>query len=501
MHYYRYSLLLAAILFTLTVIGQETGNPPLQGQLHGNFQLLFQQYNKDSLIGAQVPDEKSAMNAFGNFTYTLGGFTAGVRFESYLNSILGYPGRFKGSGIGYRYAQYKNDLVDITVGNFYEQFGSGMTLRTYWEPNLGIDNALDGVRVILTPTKGLTLKGVYGHQRLDFENRLVLTEGIVRGGDAEVFLNDLIPGLADAKTKITLGASFVSKYQSGETIQKDSLVLELPNNVGTSGVRFQAIRGPFQVSGEYVTKINDPNADNAYIYKNGTAILANANYSVKGLGINVGYKFIDNMAFRSDRDLLLFDVPINFLPAITNQHTYNLAATLYPYATVLNGEVGMMGEIFYTFKKDSKLGGKYGTQLSLNVAAANGLDTTAFTGSEGLIEGYQTNSLGFGERKYVRDINAQIKKKVNKNLTLLYTYYYFEFNSEVTPVTQTFKGIIYADIHVAEAQFKLAPKHSLRTEVQALFTEQDKKDWATIVAEYTFSPHWTIGVIDQYNYG
>ena len=43
------------------------------------------------------------------------------------------------------------------------------------------------------------------------------------------------------------------------------------------------------------------------------------------------------MQFRSDRNLQLFDVPVNYIPAITKQHTYNLAATLYPYATVVQG--------------------------------------------------------------------------------------------------------------------------------------------------------------------
>jgi hypothetical protein len=29
----------------------------------------------------------------------------------------------------------------------------------------------------------------------------------------------------------------------------------------------------------------------------------------------------------------------------------------------------------------------------------------------------------------------------------------------------------------------------------------DKGDWATILVEYTISPHWSFGFMDQYNYG
>ena len=31
--------------------------------------------------------------------------------------------------------------------------------------------------------------------------------------------------------------------------------------------------------------------------------------------------------------------------------------------------------------------------------------------------------------------------------------------------------------------------------------KQDKGDWATVLAEYTVSPHWFFSVLDQYNFG
>ena len=472
-----------------------------KGQLHGNFQVLFQQYNPDSIIGAQVPDAEAAMNAYGNFTYTYGKLTAGVRFESYQNAILGFPGRFKGSGIGSRYVRYQNDELDITVGNFYEQFGNGMTYRTYWEPNLGIDNAMDGMRVIYRPFKGFTSKAVYGQQRFDFDSRIIHGNGIVRGLDGEWAIHESFPKLQDKSIQIKLGGSFVSKYQSGTTVSRDTNVFVLPNNVGCYGGRLGLTYKDFQIQGEYVTKINDPNADNGYIYKKGHAMFANMAYSQKGFGITANAKFVDNMAFRSDRDALLFDVPINFLPAITRQHTYNVAATLYPYATVLNGETGVSGELFYTFKKGSLLGGKYSTYISLNVAAVNSLDTAHVGGREELINGYQTNSVLFGKTKFVRDINFEVRKKFSKAWSLTYVHYYFEFNTLVTPVTQDFKGLVYAHVDVADIQYKIAPKHAVRVELQSLLTQQDKGNWATALAEYTFSPHWTISILDQYNYG
>ena len=496
------TLIFIGVLASSLANAQET--PPAtenKGQLHGNVQALFQNYNPDEAIGAQVPDAKAAMNTFGNFTYTYGGLTAGLRFESYQNAILGFPNRFKGSGIGSRYVRYSADNFDITVGNFYEQFGNGLSFRTYWEPNLGIDNAMDGIRIIFKPFKGVALKTIYGQLRFDFDSRIINADGIVRGVDGEVSLNEAFVSLAEKPLKVTLGGSFTSKYQAGQTFERDSTVFTLPNNVGATTGRLGLVYKNLQFTGEYVTKINDPNADNGYIFKKGESIFMNAAYSKKGFGITASAKYVDNMAFRSDRDALLFDVPINFLPAITRQHTYNLAATLYPYATVLNGEVGVSGELFYTFKKESLLGGKYGTYVSLNVAAVNSLDTVHVGGTEELINGYEVNSYGFGDTKYVRDVNLEIRKKINKSWNVNFVHYYFEFNTLVTPVTQDFKGIVYAHIDVVDIQYKIKPKHSVRMELQSLLTEQDKGNWATALVEYTFSPHWSFAIMDQYNYG
>jgi hypothetical protein len=498
----RISIVALGLLFCSAGWSQEqSGSMDNKGQLHGNVQALFQNYNPDEAIGAQVPDAKAAMNTFGNFTYTYGQFTAGMRFESYHNAILGFPNRFKGSGIGSRYVRYNADNIDITVGNFYEQFGNGLSYRTYWEPNLGIDNAMDGVRVIFKPVKGVALKAVYGQQRFDFDSRIINGAGIIRGIDGELSVNELVKPWAEKPLKVTLGGSFVSKYQSGETFVRDFTLFNLPNNVGASAGRLGLVYKNIQVTGEYVTKINDPNADNNYIFKKGESIFLNAAFSKKGFGITASGKYVDNMAFRSDRDALLFDVPINFLPAITRQHTYNLAATLYPYATVLNGEVGLSGELFYTFKKESALGGKYGTYISLNVAAVNSLDTSHVGGRDELVNGYKVNSYGFGDTKYVRDVNFEIRKKINKEWNVNLIHYYFEFNTKVTPVTQDFKGLVYAHIDVLDVQYKFKPKHSIRAELQSLITEQDKGNWATALVEYTFSPHWSFAVMDQYNYG
>ena len=168
------------------------------GELHGNFQVDAQYYNRDSLIGAPIVKEKILSNGFMNLWYTKGNFTAGIRYENYLNVMQGFDSRYKGSGVPFRFASYKNDKLEATVGNFYEQFGSGLILRAYEERSLGYDNVFDGTRVRFQPIKGIYLKGLIARQRTFF----ALSSGIVRGFDAEINFNELVPGGDSLKTRI-----------------------------------------------------------------------------------------------------------------------------------------------------------------------------------------------------------------------------------------------------------------------------------------------------------
>ena len=89
----------------------------------------------------------------------------------------------------------------------------------------------------------------------------------------------------------------------------------------------------FFIDGEYIQKEQDPSSDNGMIYNYGHASIFNIGYSQKGFGVILSGKSADNMSYRSDRTKDLQDVFINFLPALNKTHTYNLVATLYPYAT------------------------------------------------------------------------------------------------------------------------------------------------------------------------
>lgn len=471
-----------------------------QGSISGNVETIYQYLNEDTLIGANQPDEKSLINSYANINYRNSGFKAGVRMEAYMPRILGYPDRFEGAGLGYRYFGYENDLVDITLGNFYDQYGSGLIFRAYEDRALGFDNMMNGMRLKLTPHKGVTLRTAYGRQRFSFVNgENVYSPAIVRAADLELNYNQFFPKLTEKQIRFATAGSFVSKYEPDNNIQ-----FILPENVGSYGGRFDFGYKKFFLSAEYIIKEQDPSQDNGYIYNHGKGIIINGGYSQKGLGILLSAKSIDNMSFRSDRDATLQDLTIGFIPPLTKTHTYNLVATLYPYASQPNGEVAFQADFMYNFKRGSKLGGKYGTDISLNFSTAYEpiQQTSSINPSDSSRVAYSSRLFDKSSLIYWRDINVRIDKKLNKQWKVKANYFNIVFNNDIMKLTNA-QGIIRSHIGVIEAQYKINRKHTIRAELQGLWTvdRKDRGNWATALVEYSISPDWYFSLVFQSNYG
>jgi len=471
-----------------------------QGTISGNIETIYQYLVTDTLIGANQPVEKSLVNSYANINYRNKGFKAGVRMESYLPRILGYPDRFDGSGLGYRYFGYDNDIVDITFGNFYDQFGSGLIFRSYEDRALGFDNMMNGFRIKLKPYKGISIRTVYGRQRFSFTSgQNVYSPALVRAVDAEFNLNEWFPKMEEKNLRLSIAGSFVSKYQRDNNPE-----FILPENTGSYGGRFDFGYKKFFLNAEYVIKEQDPSQDNGYIYNYGNGILINTGYSQKGFGVLLSAKSIDNMSFRSDRDAALQDLQIGFIPPLTKTHTYNLVATLYPYASQPNGEVAFQADVFYKFKRGTKLGGKYGTDLALNFSTAYEpiRRTMGISPNDSSRVTYESVIFDKSSLIYWRDINVTIEKKFNKKLKMKYNYFNLVFNNDIMKLTNE-KGIIRSHIGVIEAEYKINKTNSVRVELQKLWAadNKDRGDWATALVEYSISPDWYFSMVFQSNYG
>ena len=495
-------IIYCGLLFPALLTAQNTEKE--SGSVHGNFQIDGQYYNADSLIGAPKVSEKWLSNAFGNILYTQNKFSAGIRYESYNNVMQGFDSRYKGQGITNRFVRYRDELLDITVGNIYEQFGNGLIFRTYYEPGLLYDNSLDGISVVSNPIKGITLKGLMGKQRSFFSTG----PGIVRGCDGEVALNDVFDSLTQHwKTRINVGFSFVSKFQSDE--DPDFI---LPENVGAYSGRLLVNSGDFTFSGEYAQKENDPSATNKvqvgnstyYSYKKGEALFLSASYAKSGYSFLLQAKHIDNMDYRSDRNAGLQNLLINYLPATTRQHTYLMLA-FNPYATQPLGETGGMAEFQYKFKKGTFLGGAYGTDVTFNYAYAAGLKKTPVDDSTTHLTLYKTNYTDLG-KEYYHDFFIEVNKKFSPQWKGTFIYANQFYNRNIVQFGSPFAGYqdISADILVADLTWKYRTGSALRMEGQAFLTQNKSNpnagSWATGLLEWTPQRHFFIALLDQYNY-
>lgn len=493
--------LIATVLLLCSATGARAQGL-LGGHVTGNVQLDGQMSKADSAIGAQDVPEKLLMNARADVLYTNGDFSAGLRFEMYQNPLLGFDARYKGQGLANYFVAYNGEQLSVTAGNFYEQFGSGMILRTYEDRYLGLDNSLFGLNVQFRPVAGVILKAVAGKQRVFWE----YGEGLVRGVDGEVDLGSVIKALGESKFRATLGAGFVSKYEDDEVIAVPNSEnrLNLPLNVGAASFRADLGYGNWSLQTEYVRKGQDPSAMNGYIYRPGEALLLNLSYSQRGFSAGIQAKRIDNMGFKSVRSQSGEMLYINYLPAITKNHTYAFLS-MYPYATQVNGEQGLQADMMYKFKKGTLLGGSYGTDLHLNSSVVMGLDTTV-TGGVGT-EGYTVNG-GLGETLY-GDVSVEVAKKLSKSVKLTMTYAYQVFN----PVVENEPGSLHHNnIVVADLSWKVNKKHSLRFEGEWMGSDShydandpshnDRRagDWLMGLVEWNIGTHWFLSASDQYAY-
>ncbi|MCL5990916.1 MAG: DUF6029 family protein, partial [Bacteroidetes bacterium] len=422
-----------------------------KGNLSGNFQLDAQYYQKDSIIGAQEVKEKILSNGFLYLNYTAGNFSMGMRYETYLNPILGIDPRYKGSGIAYRFAEFKSDMINVTAGNFYEQFGSGLIFRAYEERLLGYDNAVDGVRMKFRPSDGIELTGLIGSQRSFWSNGV----GIVRGGNSRFELNTIFPDLLPLQT--TVEGSLISKYQADQ-----ESFYNLPANVLAWSGKLSVNASDFMLEGEYAYKYNDPSASNNFSFNPGKALMFTASYYPSGFGATVNFHTIDNMDFRSDRDARGNNLNLNFIPPLTKQHIYRLA-TLYPFATQLNGEIGLQAELTYTFPKNTFFGGDYGTTLSLNYSQINSMDKTPLNvdTSNGHVNTYKSSMFKFGDRLFFRDINLELTKKWAKEFKSIFTFINLVYNKDVMENESAGKyGKVNATIAIAEITYLISKSNS-----------------------------------------
>ena len=461
-------------------------------RLSGSIQSDILLPEKDDKTGADTPDGRFLTNTYLDLKATSRYVEAGARLEYLKHPLPGYENDFKGWGVPYAYLKGRYKNAELTLGSFYEQFGSGFILRSYEERSLGVDNSLQGVRLSYRPWAGVAIKALTGRQRRYWNHN----KSWMTGADVEWSIDEQCKFLRQHNTYVTLGASYVNKYEKDEVIMTDPTHrLHLPLYVNAFDVRLRVQHRSFNVLAEMAMKTQDPSHDNGYIYRNGYVAMLSGSYSKRGMSLLLQAKRSTNMAFRSRRSMEGSSSFINHLPPFTMEHTYALAA-LYPYATRPEGEWAYQAMAAYTFPKGSMMGGKYGTTAKVNFSHVHSVRRND-TGGSGT-DGYGSPFWAWGASTYYQDIDVQLEKRLCKDTKLNLMYMNQRYNQTLL---EGHGGMLRSHIFVADVKQKLAPKTTLRVEGQYLSSKDGDKDWAFGLAELSLAPHWMLTVSDLYNVG
>ena len=527
--------ILAVLVFVISVAihSQETETKSsfdkIGDRLNVSIESNGQWYLNDEKFEHFDEEERLRANSYLRIDYQISErFSSGFQLESYVpEPLLNYSRLFdKEIGLGTFYLNYSTKKLDITLGHYYVQFGSGLLLRAWEDRALGVNNALRGGKVVYDPTNYLRLTALYGKQRKGFD----VTESDVFGFETQFDIADAFQ--LENLNSLKLGLSYVGKKES---YKRDPAVVgqpafDIPELINSFGANLDLEYKNLYTNFEYIYKSEDARLNNVIpnivtfsekVLFDGNAITWNVGYSQKGFGIGYTFRRLENMRFFSERSFLNLNnnpttqLSMNYLPALTKQHDYTLAniyiyqaqpgLVIENYGTPLikSGEIGNSVDVFYKIKKGTLFGGKYGTKLNVNWSYWANLTssysdpsgTLYFTGDD-LI--YETELLNFDDKLY-SEINAEIRKKWSPKLKSIFTYINLNYNKGFLE-SKGADDFVNAWIGIAESTYKFNGGKSLRLELQHLSTNDDARNWAGGTIEYFFNSKLGVYLNDSYNY-
>ena len=484
------------ILFLFLLTSWQFISAQNKGHLSGGYEGYMQYYQNDKPTNFIAPNDPLRSMNYLSTQYQYNNFSFGIQYEAFLPQVfLGYNPQAQGNGLATYYAQYKKDNLEVTGGYFYDQFGSGLVFRAWEDRQLGINNAVRGLKVKYNFNDFANITALTGNQRLGFK----LSESTIYGGNADLNFDKFIKS---DKLSLKGGFSYIARYEETTSANPD-----LNPVIGNYSSRLDASIGNFYSNFEYVYKESDSRASNQVLFDqvlfDGNAWLLNLGYSQKGLGINATFRRLENIQMYSERMLEgnSYNAGVmNFVPGLAKQHDFNLA-NIYVYQAQPGisfgekkvGEIGGQVDLFFNFKRKSTLGGKYGTKLALNFSRWHGLNTN-FDVQKQI---YRADFFKPGEL-YFQDINFEVRKKISKSLKTTVSFIDVNYNK---PKLEGEGEFVHANIGVVDLEIKLPKKRSSHIQLEHMNTKDDMKNWAAALFEYNFNHNFGVYIGDMYNYG
>ena len=488
----KYTFYLILFFFNSSILHSQ-----ILKNLTSSYESYSAYYLDDSKTGDFTYEDRFRSNNYLNLKSSIvNNWNFELQIESYLpTALLNYSPNFKDTGISTFNISYNKDNLNLSLGNFYEQFGSGMILRSWEDRSLGINNSIMGLNAKYRINDKINFTTLIGNQKKGFK----YSKGYIVGFDSEFDLSKILKN----NSTFLLGISYVGR---NDQKTKSDFYDEMTN---LYSARIDYSSSYFYSNIELVNKSKNPivifgSVSDTFI-KEGSAILFNSGFFKDGLGLDFTFRRLENMSLFSEKEAygnLYNESIVNYLPAITKQHDYSLT-NLYVYAAQPNvsfqsnnltkaGEIGIQTDLYYFIEQETFLGGKYGTNLAINASIWNNLDGTYDFSNQN----YETDLFGFGE-KYFSEISFEIRKKWSPKFDNILLYVNQYYNKRLIEETSS---EVKSNIFVLENTYKINDNKSLRLELQHLSTKDDTKNWSAFGLEYNLSSAVSLYVTDLYNY-
>ena len=454
---------------------------------YGSFESngVYYQENEDEKY-----KDKFASNNYLNLKYILNSsWNFEVQVESYSPMRLqNYSDSFENTHLSTLNINYSKNNFGFTIGSIYDQFGSGLILRTWEDRQLGINNSIWGLRSTYGNEK-VNLKLLAGWQKKGSQ----ISVGKVMGFDSEFTLINS----SDIYENLILGLSYVGRFENlSFPAISPPVGYDFNDLTSLFSGRIDYVKNDFYLSYEQIYKSKDGVALQGAIFndfvKEGAAHSLNIGLAKSGFGIDFSFRRLENMGFYSDRfeqGEVFNETTINYLPALTKQHDYLLTnINVYesqPYVSfpdpslMKSGEIGYQMDLYYDVKKNTFMGGKYGSKLSINISSWYNLDGDY---SYNPLD-YNTDLFAFGE-KYFSEQSFELRKKWSEKFDNIFLFVNKYYNKRYV---EEKIGEINSQVFVLDNTLKLNNKKSVRFELQHLFNKDDKKNWYGYGLEYNFN--------------
>jgi hypothetical protein len=223
-------IILIFLSLLLDLRGQSSNEAKSKGQFSGNLILNYQKYIRDDKIGANTrvyKENTASTDAWLFMQYRINDYNFIVRYDGFNNSPLLDPlDAYTDHGIGFWQISKQLEKLNITVGSFYDQFGSGILFRAYEQRQIGIDYSIQGIRINYQINDNWRIKGFSGNQKGNMSSgtRFEYSPQVLSGLNIEGEIN--LPKLKLNENKsidlgnLSIGASTINRNLDRQTMEE-----------------------------------------------------------------------------------------------------------------------------------------------------------------------------------------------------------------------------------------------------------------------------------------